>query len=120
QQLDPVQFSRARAAIAAALGQFQATEQVERAQRSAHALSALLEQGDISYLVEAAAAEALGKTRTAGCSELLEKLLQRPTWNATVERGAFKGLALSGEEHVVEILTSYLTDTHRHPMLRLA
>ena len=119
-QLDPVQFSRARAAIAAALGQFQATEQAERAQRSAHVLSALLEQGDISYLVEAAAAEALGKTRTAGCVELLEKLLSRPTWNATVERGILTGLAFTGEDRVVEILSTWLTETHRHPTQRLA
>lgn len=120
QQLDPAQFSRARAAIAAALGKFQAPEQASLAQRSAQALSALLEQGDISYLVEAAAAEALGKTRTAGSVQLLEKLLTRPTWNATVERGALAGLALTGEDRVVETLSAWLTDAQRHPTERLA
>lgn len=118
-QLDPVQFSRTRAAIATALGQFQAPEQAELAARSAQALTALLEQGDISYLVESAAAEALGKTRTPGNIELLEKILQRPTWNATVERGALAGLALTGEDRVVELLSSWLADMH-HPMQRLA
>jgi aminopeptidase N len=120
QQLDPIQFSRTRAAIATALGQFQAPEQEDLAGRSAQALSALLEQGDISYLVESAAAEALGKTRTPGNIELLERLLQRPTWNATLERGALAGLALTGEDHIVEIVSSWLTDTHRHPTQRLA
>ncbi len=119
-QLDSAQFSRARAAIAAASGQFQAPEQADLAQRSAQALSALLEHGDMSYLVEAAAAEALGKTRTTGSIELLEKLLARPTWNATVEKGILTGLALSGEDRVVEILSSWLTSTQRHPTERLA
>jgi aminopeptidase N len=120
QQLDPIQFSRTRAAIATVLGQFQAPEQAELAGRSAQALTALLEQGDISYLVESAAAESLGKTRTPGNIELLEKLLQCPTWNAIVERGTLAGLALTGEDRVVEIVSSWLTDTHRHPMQRLA
>ncbi len=120
QQLDPTQFSRARAAIATALGAFQAPEQAELAQRSAQALNTLLEQGDTSYLVEAAAAEALGKTRTSGNVELLEKLLSRPTWNATVEKGILTGLALSGEDRVVDLLSSWLVGTHRHPTERLA
>jgi aminopeptidase N len=120
QQLDPVQFSRTRAVVATVLGQFQAPAQADLAGHSAQALSALLEQGDISYLVESAAAEALGETRTPGNIELLEKLLQRPTWNATVERGALAGLALTGEDRVVEILSSWLIDTHRHPTQRLA
>jgi aminopeptidase N len=120
QQLDPIQFSRTRAAIASVLGQFQAPESVELAERSTRALRALLEQGDSSYLVESAAAEALGKTRTAGTIEFLEQLLQRPTWNATVERGILAGLALTGEDRVVELISSWLTDTHRHPTQRLA
>src|SRR5579885_2520064 len=120
QQLDPAQFSRVRAAIATALGEFQAPEQAELAQRSAQALSTLLQKGDTSYLVETAAAEALGKTRTPGSVELLEKLLSRPTWNATVEKGILTGLALSGEDRIVEILSSWLADTHRRPTERLA
>ena len=51
-ELDPAQFSRVRAAIAKTLGKFQAPAQSELAERSAQALSALLEKGDISYVVQ--------------------------------------------------------------------
>jgi aminopeptidase N len=47
EQLDATQFSRVRAAIASALGQYQAPQQAELAQRSAQRLQALLEQGDL-------------------------------------------------------------------------
>jgi aminopeptidase N len=120
QQLDPIRYSRTRAAIATVLGQFQAPESAELAERSAQALRTLLEQGDSSYLVESAAAEALGKTRTPGTIEFLEQLLPHPTWNATVERGILAGLAYTGEDSVVELVSSWLTDTHRHPTQRLA
>src|SRR6266571_3442270 len=80
QDLDPMEFSRTRAAIAGALGKFQAPQQAELAHRSARALGALLENGDVSYLVESAAAESLGKTRTAGSVDRLLTLMDRPSW----------------------------------------
>lgn len=120
QQLDPMQFSRTRAVVATILGQFQSPESAELAARSAQALRALLEQGESSYLVESAAAEALGKTRTPGTIEFLESLLQHSTWNATVERGILAGLAHTGEDRVIELVNSWITNTHRHPTQRLA
>src|SRR5712692_8838152 len=128
QELDPTQFPRVRAAIVGTLGKFQAPQQAELAERSAQALNTLLEQGDVSYLVEAAAAEALCKTRTAGCVDQLVKLLERRSWMSIVERGVFGGLAATGEDRVVELIAAYLGETHavdghreaNHPTLRLA
>src|SRR5215471_4271395 len=74
QELDPTQFSRVRAEIARTLGKFQAPAQAELAERSAQALSALLEKGDISYVVESSAASALGRTHVTGSVAQLLKL----------------------------------------------
>lgn len=120
QELDARQFSRVRVAIVDALGGFQAPQQAEQAERSAQALRALLEQGDISYRVEAAAATSLGKTHTSGNSDLLIQLLERPTWNDTVQGGIFRGLGASGEERVVDFIASNLGNTQRRPTFRMA
>ncbi len=120
QELDARQWSRARTAIAGQLGNFQAPQQAELAARSAQALGALLEQGDISYRVETAAADALGKTRAPGVVERLEKQIARPSWMAFVQRGVFRGLVQTGDDRVVAILTPYLVDANRPLMLRFA
>ena len=128
QELDPAEFSRVRAAIARTLGKFQAPAQAELAERSAQALGALLEKGDVSYLVESAAAQGLGNTRTAGSVDQLVKLIDRPSWMNNVQRSIFSGLAATGEDRVVEHIAAYLGDTHavdgrreaNHPTMRLA
>ncbi len=119
-QIDPMRFSRARATIAEALGKFQSPQRAELALRSAHALRSILENGDVSYRVEAAAAAALGKTRTEGSIELLSSLLERPSWIHIVQRGIFAGLGASGEDRVVDQIASYLNDPHSAPTLRFA
>jgi aminopeptidase N len=118
QELDAKQFSKVRAAIARALGSFQSPQQAELAARSAQALSTLLEQGDISYNVEAAAAEALGKTRTPGAVDQLEKLIDRPSWMSFVQRGVFKGLGMTGDDRAIDILSLYVENANRPLMLR--
>ncbi len=120
QELDPEQFSRVRAAIASALGKYQHPQQANMAARSAGALRALLEKGDISYNVEVAAAVALGKTRTAGAVDALVKLLDRPSWRHILQRGIFQGLAASGEDRVVDILAGYINNPANHVTLRHA
>ncbi len=120
EELDATQHSRARAAIATALGQFAAPQQAELAARSAKALGAIVERGDVSYMVEAAAAGALGKTRAGGSVEQLMQAIERPSWNSMVQRGVFSGLAASGEDRVVDVIASYLTDAGQHPTMRLA
>ncbi len=120
QTLDPQQWSRVRSAIATALGKFQAPQQAELAQRSAQALSTLLEQGDISYVVESAAAAALGHTRAEGSVDLLTKLIARPSWMNIVQRGIFNGLGQTGDDRVVDIIARYLNNAESHPTMRRA
>ncbi len=128
QELDPTQFSRVRAAIARTLGKFQAPAQEDLAGHSAQALSALLEKGDVSYVVESSAASALGRTRVSGSVDQLLKLIDRPSWMNIVQRGIFSGLAATGEDRVVEYLAAYLGVTHtvdgrseaNHPTMRYA
>ncbi len=120
EQLDPIQFSRVRVAIANALGTFQAPQRAELAQRSAQVLHSALEKGDVSYRVESAAASALGKTRTEGSVPFLTKLLPRPSWMDNVQRGIFVGLGVSGNNSVVDIIADYLRNPQSYPTLRLA
>jgi aminopeptidase N len=128
QELDPTQFSRVRAAIARTLGKFQAPAQAELAERSAQAISALLEKGDVSYVVESSAASALGSTRVSGSVHQLLKLIDRPSWMNIAQRGIFSGLAASGEDRVVEYIAAYLGASHtvngrseaNHPTMRSA
>jgi len=120
QELDAQQFPRERTAIVRALGKFQAPQQTELAQRSAEVLQALLQRGDVSYRVEAGAADALGRTRIAGNVEFLLKLLaERRTWMNVVERGIFNGLGASGEERVVAEIANYLLENTSAITLRL-
>ncbi|ASC74179.1 Aminopeptidase N [Halomicronema hongdechloris C2206] len=87
---------RVRRAVANALGQV-------KTMASYQALYALLDSGDPSYYVEAAAAEALGKvaaTPLDGQSQqpqglqMLEQVLQeRAGWNETVRSGAIRGVS---------------------------
>lgn len=118
QDLDPQQFSRVRAAIVCALGNFQSPQQHELAQRSAQALRAVLEKGDVSYQVEANAAEALGQTRVEGNVDFLKTLLDRPNWMDFVQRGIFRGLALTGKDDAIDILVSYLNNSLNRLFLR--
>jgi aminopeptidase N len=117
QELDPTDFSRVRAAIVSALGTFRAPQQAELAQRSAQVLQELLKKGDVSYRVEAAAATALGKTRTDNV-EFLSGLLERPSWMNIVQRGIFVGLAATEDDRSVDIIASYLNNSQSHPTLR--
>ena len=120
QESDPATFSRSRAAIARALGTFHAPQQREAAQRSAQALRALLEKGDVSYLVEQAAAESLGQTRVEGQVDFLLNLLARPSWTNLVQRGIFRGLGATGEERVIDLIADYIRNQTNHPTLRRA
>ncbi len=120
EQLDQTQFSRARIAVAEALGTFQAPQRAELAQRSAQALRAILENGDASYRVESAVASALGKTRVEGSVEFLANRAEQPSWMSIVQRGIFGGLGASGDNRVVDILATYLRNPRSYPTLRVA
>ncbi|BCL82665.1 aminopeptidase [Ktedonobacteria bacterium brp13] len=120
QEINPTQFSRVRSAIAAALGEFQQPAMPSLAQRSAEALRTVLERGDVSYLVETGAAEALGKTRVEGNVDFLKKLIDRPSWTNVVQRAIFSGLGAGGEDQVVDFIAGYALNGENHVTLRRA
>ncbi|HEU5367871.1 MAG TPA: M1 family aminopeptidase, partial [Ktedonobacterales bacterium] len=99
---------RARRAIVEALGSFRAPEQPELAERAAATLTPLLKEGDPSYFVEAAAARALGQTRTGGAFDALVAASDRPSWNEVIREGVFQGLAALGDPRAAPVLVGWL------------
>ncbi len=81
---------KVRRAVMAALGGFRTPEAFEvikpRAMR------------DESYLVEAEAARALGRTRNPAAFDVLLEMLDRPSWFDVVRAGAIDGLAALRDE----------------------
>ncbi|HEX9057716.1 MAG TPA: HEAT repeat domain-containing protein, partial [Ktedonobacterales bacterium] len=118
--LKRVKESKARRGIAAALGEFRLPEHGALAERAADALDALLQHGDPSYYVEAAAATALGKTRVPGAFDRLVALLDRSSWIEIIRGGVFGGLGELGEARVVEVLTAWLLDRGKSMSVRAA
>ncbi|HEX5156712.1 MAG TPA: M1 family aminopeptidase [Ktedonobacterales bacterium] len=106
--LEQVDEPKARRAIVATLGVFHAPEQAALAVRAADTLTVLLDKGEPSYFVEAAAATALGKTNVADAYTRLVPLLDRGSWNETIRAGVFAGLGALGDPRCVETLTSWL------------
>jgi aminopeptidase N len=76
---------KVRRAVVQALGSFRTTEAME-------ALKPIALRDD-SYLVEAEAAKALGRTRQPAALDVLVDLLDRPSWFDVVRAGAIDGLA---------------------------
>ncbi len=84
------------------------------------ALAGVLENGDASQFVEAAAATALGRTRAAGAkAALLAALESKDAWAEAIRIGCVQGLAALGSEDVVDAITS-ASAYGRHPRLRAA
>jgi aminopeptidase N len=110
--LEQTQNPRARRAIVAALGSFRAPEQPELAERAAAALTAVVKQGDPSYFVEGAAAQALGQTRTSGAFDALVAASDRPSWNEVIREGVFQGLAAMGDPKAAPVLVGFLARTN--------
>ncbi len=107
--LEKIEEPKARRAIVSALGTYRAPEQAELAERAATALTGILEHGDPSYHVEAAAATALGKTRTPGAYERLLAKVETPSWNEIIRSGVFAGLGELGDARVVDTLVEWGT-----------
>jgi len=89
---------RVRRAVAAALGDFVGDE------TAARTLADRLRRGDASYFVEAEAAAALGRTRTADALALLPALLDRPSYQDVIRSRTIEGLGRSGDERAFPIL----------------
>ena len=84
---------KVRRAVVAALGRFRTTA-------AADALKPLALR-DESYLVEAEAARALGKTRQPPAFDMLLDVLDRPSWADVIAAGAIDGLAALRDERAL-------------------
>jgi aminopeptidase N len=84
---------KVRRAIVEALGSFRTSDALEAIRPFA--------LRDESYLVEAEAARALGRTRQPGAFEPLVDLLDRPSWYDVVRAGAIDGLAALRDDRAV-------------------
>jgi aminopeptidase N len=91
-----VPHPKARRAIVRALGEF-------REERAAQALGRILEQGDPSYYVEAAATAAIGKTRAPMAFGAIERSLSKDSQNDVIRINAFDGLAQLRDERGVQL-----------------
>ena len=111
---------KARRAIVAALGEFHAPEQAGLAARAAERLARIMRDGDPSYFVEAGAAIALGKTRTAGAFETLAAKVETPSWNEVLRAGVFSGLGELGDARAVDLLSGWLIDRTKPQDARMA
>ena len=94
-----VKHPKARRAVAEALGEF-------RSETACSALAPLLRR-DASYLVEAAAATAIGKTHAHAAFELLRRTLAKKSWNDVVRCGALAGFGELGDTRAIPVLLSW-------------
>ncbi len=89
---------KVRRAVVEALGHFRSTEAVELLKPTA--------LRDESYLVEAEAARALGRTRQPAVLDVLVDLLERTSWFDVVRAGAIDGLAALRDERALPHLSA--------------
>jgi aminopeptidase N len=110
---------RARRAIAAALGRFrtEATQAI-----AADALSAWIERGDASYLVEAETRRALGKTRDPRAFAILSGryATDHTSWNDCVLAGTVDGLGALRDAAAIPTLLDALDPKHATSVRRSA
>jgi len=87
---------KARRAIVRALGEF-------REDRAAVALARIVDEGDASYYVEAAATAAIGKTRGQVAYGALERSLGKDSQNDVIRASAFEGFGQLRDERGVQL-----------------
>jgi aminopeptidase N len=85
---------KVRRAVAAALGAFKSDKALK--------LLGKLAKKDPSYLVEAEASRAAGRTRQKGAGEVLLELLDRESWADVTRAGALDGLGHLGEDSTLD------------------
>jgi aminopeptidase N len=90
---------KVRRAVAAALGNFKSDKSVK--------LLAKLARKDPSYLVEAEASRALGRTRQKGVRDLLLAVVDRESWADVIRAGALDGLGQLGDEEALDAVISW-------------
>jgi aminopeptidase N len=91
-----VTHPKARRAIVRALGEF-------REERAAQALVRIIDQGDPSYYVEAAATAAIGKTRSPLAFGALERSLGKDSQNDVIRAAVFDGVGQLHDERGVQL-----------------
>lgn len=103
---------KTRRAVIEALGNFRTAEAVEAIKP--HALR------DDSYLVEAEAARALGRTKQPAVFDVLVDLLERPSWFDVVRAGAIDGLAALRDDRALSHLAARVRYGHPQRARRAA
>ena len=98
------QHPKVRRAAIEALGHFKTSEALDAIRP--HALR------DASYLVEAEAARALGRTRQPAAFDTLVDLLDRPSWFDVVRAGAIDGLAALRDDRAVPHMVAHVRYGH--------
>ena len=96
---------KVRRAVVDALGRFRTTASVDALKPRA--------LRDESYLVEAEAARALGKTRQSSAFEVLLDVMDRPSWADVIAAGAIDGLASLRDDRALPHL--YARTRYGHP-----
>jgi aminopeptidase N len=89
---------KVRRAVADALGRFRTTAAVDILKK--------LALSDESYLVEAAAARSLGKTKQSSAFETLVDVIDRPAWADVISAGAIDGLAALRDDRAMPHVTA--------------
>ena len=96
---------KVRRAVVQALGRFRSTASVDALKPRA--------LRDESYLVEAEAARALGKTRQSSAYDILLDVMDRPSWADVIAAGAIDGLASLRDDRALPHL--YARTRYGHP-----
>jgi aminopeptidase N len=105
-----VRHPKARRGVIAALGQF-------REERAAAALIAVLRQGDASYYVEAAAAQALGQTRSPKAFDVLSKVaMKKESMNDVIRSSALLGMMELKDERALPIAIEWTRRGKSNPV----
>ena len=102
-----VRDRRARRGVIGALGEFRDEPPASRGARAAEALERVLREGDASYYVEAAAAAALGKTRSPPAFDALERALEKESHNSIIRVRAFEGFGELRDQRALPIAVEW-------------
>jgi aminopeptidase N len=109
-----VKHPKARRGVVGALGQF-------RDEDAARALEAVLRKGDASYYVEAAAAHALGQTRSQSAFKVLSDVaMKKESQNDVIRANALTGLAELKDERALPIAIEWTRRGKSNPVRGIA
>jgi aminopeptidase N len=109
-----VKHPKARRGVMSALGEF-------RDDTAAEALDAALRKGDASYYVEAAAAHALGRTRSPRAFDALTKVaMKRDSLNDVIRANALTGLAELKDERGLPVAIDWTRRGKSNPVRGVA